>query len=71
LVADSVTVRGTCLLAEIPSPATVTTAVAEAATAVEGAVSVRISLFVLMLAGGVVGLADHFAVTPGGSPLTE
>jgi hypothetical protein len=61
----------TYLLAEIPSPATVTTAVAEAATAVEGAVSVRISLFVLMLADGVIGLADHFAVTPAGSPLTE
>ncbi len=63
--------KATYLLAARPSPATVTTAVVEAATAVEGVVSVRISLFVLMLADGVVGLADHFAVTPAGSPLTE
>jgi hypothetical protein len=61
----------TYLLAKIPSPATVTTAVVEAAAPVEEAVSVRVSLFVLMLADGVAGLADHFAVTPGGSPLTE
>ncbi len=60
--------KATYLLAARPSPATITTGVAEAATAVEVAVRVRISLFVLMLADGVVGLADHFAVTPAGSP---
>jgi hypothetical protein len=59
------------LLAETPSPATVTTTVANDAGVVGDAVSVSVSLFVLTLAGGVAGLADHFAVTPAGSPLTE
>jgi hypothetical protein len=59
------------LLAETPSPATVTTTVAIDAGAVGDAVSVSVSLFVLTLAAGVAGLADHFAVTPAGSPLTE
>ena len=57
------------LLAEMPSPATVTTTVANDVGAVEDAVSVSVSLFVLTLAGGVAGLADHFAVTPFGRPL--
>ena len=34
-------------------------------------VSVSVSLFVLTLAGGAEGLADHFAVTPAGRPLAE
>jgi hypothetical protein len=59
------------LLAEMPSPATVTTTVADDGGAVEDAVSVSVSLFVLTLAGGIAGLADHFAVTPAGSPLAE
>jgi hypothetical protein len=59
------------LLAEIPSPATVTTTVANDVGAVEDAMSVSVSLFVLTLAGGVAGLADHFAVTPFGRPLAE
>ena len=59
------------LLAETPSPATVTTTVANDGGAVGDAVSVSVSLLVLTLAGGVAGLADHFAVTPVGSPLAE
>ena len=64
------TCKITLLLAERPSPATVTTTVREPATAVEEAVSVSVSLFVLMLADGVAGFADHFAVTPAGNPLS-
>src|ERR1700733_2673620 len=56
----------TLLLAETPSPATVTTTVTSDGGSVEDAVSVSVSLFVLTLAGGVAGLADHFAVTPAG-----
>jgi hypothetical protein len=59
------------LLAETPPPATVTTTVADDAGAVADAVSVSVSLLVLILAGGVAGLADHFALTPAGRPLTE
>jgi hypothetical protein len=59
------------LLAETPSPATVTTTVPDDAGAVGDAVSVSVSLLVLTLAGGVAGLADHFALTPVGRPLTE
>lgn len=59
------------LLAEMPSPATVTTTVANDGGAVEDAVSVSVSLLVLTLAGGAAGLADHCAVTPLGRPLTE
>jgi hypothetical protein len=59
------------LLAETPSPATVTTTVATDGGAVVDAASVNVSLLVLMLAGGVAGLADHFALTPAGRPLTE
>jgi hypothetical protein len=59
------------LLAETPPPATVTTTVADDAGAVADAVSVSVSLLVLILAGGVAGLADHFALTPVGRPLTE
>jgi hypothetical protein len=65
------TFRAILLLAETPSPATVTTTVAEYDGAVEDAVSVSVSLFVLTLAGGAAGFADHFAVTPAGNPLTE
>ena len=59
------------LLAETPLPVTVTNMVAEVAAAVADAVRVRVCPFVLTLAGAVCGLADHFAVTPPGSPLTE
>jgi hypothetical protein len=65
------TCSATLLLAETPSPATVTTTVAEDAETVGDAVSVSVSLLVLTLAGGVAGLADHFALTPVGRPLTE
>jgi hypothetical protein len=58
-------------LAETPSPETVTITVASDAAAVADAVNVSVSLFVLTLAGGVAGLADHFAVTPAGRALTE
>ena len=61
----------TLLFATRPSPAEVTTTVAEPTAAVEAAVSVSVSLFVLTLAVGVAGLADHFALTPPGSPLIE
>ena len=53
-----------------PSPATVTDTVADATAAVADAVSVNVSLLELEPAGGVCGFADHFAVTPAGSPLT-
>lgn len=59
------------LLAEMPSPETVITTVANDGGAVGDAVSVSVSLFVLTPAGGVAGLADHLAVTPAGSPATE
>jgi hypothetical protein len=59
------------LLAETPSPTTVTTTVADDGGAIGDAVSVSVSLFVLTLVGGVAGLADHFAVTPAGRPLAE
>ena len=59
------------MLAARPSPVAVTTTVATPTDAVEAAVSVSTSLFVLTLADGVAGLADHFALTPAGSPLTE
>jgi hypothetical protein len=65
------TFRAILLLAETPSPATVTTTVAEDGGAAGDAVSVSVSLFVLTLAGGAAGLADHFAVTPAGRPLAE
>ena len=65
------TFRVILLLAETPSPATVTTTVADDTGAVGDAVSVSISLFVLTLAGGEAGLADHFAVTPAGRLLAE
>lgn len=54
-----------------PSPTAVTIKAAEPTAAVADAVSVNVSLLVLTLAGGVCGLADHFAVTPAGNPLTE
>jgi hypothetical protein len=53
------------------SPAAVTTTATELAGALADAVSVNVSLLLLTLAGGVCGLADHFAVTPAGSPLRE
>lgn len=59
------------LLAPRPSPAAVTTKATGLTSEVADAVSVNVSLLVLTLAGGVCGLADHFAVTPAGSPLTE
>ena len=65
------TCKVTLLLAETPSPATVTTTVANDGGAVRVAVSVSVSLLVLTLAGGVAGLADHFAVTPAGNPVAE
>jgi hypothetical protein len=65
------TFRVILLLAETPSPATVTTTVADDGGAAGDAVSVSVSLFVLTLAGGAAGLADHFAVTPAGRPLAE
>jgi hypothetical protein len=61
----------TLLLAETPSPATVTTTVADDGGIVGDAVSVSVSLFVLTLADGVAGFADHLAVTPAGSPVAE
>jgi hypothetical protein len=61
----------TFLLATKPSPATVTITAAEPTAVVEAAVSVSTALFVLALADGVAGLADHLALTPAGSPLTE
>ena len=54
-----------------PSPAAVTTRAVELTGALADAVRVNVSLLLLTLAGGVCGLADHFAVTPTGSPLTE
>jgi hypothetical protein len=54
-----------------PSPAAVTTRVTGPTGALVDAASVNVSLLVLTLAGGVCGLADHFAVTPAGSRLTE
>jgi hypothetical protein len=65
------TCKVTLLLAETPSPATVTTTVAVDGVAVGDAVRVSVWLFVLTLAGGVAGFADHFAVTPAGRPVTE
>ena len=59
------------LLAETPSPETVTTTLASDNGAVADAVSVSVSLLVLTPPGVVAGLADHFAVTPAGRPLTE
>jgi hypothetical protein len=59
------------LLALRPSPAAVTTKATELTGAPADAVSVNVSLLLLTLAGGVCGLADHFAVTPAGNPLTE
>jgi len=66
------TCSSTLLLTANPSPAAVTTSVAMLAAigAVE-VISVRVSLFVLVLAGGVCGFADHFAVTPAGNLLSE
>jgi hypothetical protein len=61
----------TLLLATKPSPEAVTTTVAEPTAAVEAAVRVNTSVFVLTLAEGVAGLTDHFALTPAGSPLIE
>ena len=54
-----------------PSPVVVTAKGTELTDALADAVRVNTSLLVLTLAGGVCGLADHFAVTPAGSPLTE
>lgn len=65
------TCKVTLWLAETPSPATVITTVANDDGAVGDAVSVSVSLFVLTLAGGISGFADHFAVTPAGSPVAE
>lgn len=59
------------LLTLRPSPAAITTKATELTVAPAAAVSVNVSLLVLTLADGVCGLADHFAVTPAVSPLTE
>jgi hypothetical protein len=59
------------LLSLRPLPAAVTIKAAKVTAVVADAVSVKVSLLLLMLAGGVCGLADHFAVTPAGSPLTK
>jgi len=75
IVSTAPTAGSTCnvtpFLALIPSPAAVTTNATELTGALADAVSVNVSLLLLTLAGGVCGLADHFAVTPAGSPLTE
>jgi hypothetical protein len=60
---------GILLLADNPSPATATRMFPEPVAAVEAAERVSTSLFVPTLA--VVGLLDHLAVRPAGSPLTE
>jgi hypothetical protein len=65
------TCKAKLLLPLSPSPVAVTTTATELTGALADAVSVNVSLLVLTLAGGVCGLADHFAVTPAGSPLTE
>lgn len=65
------TCKAKLLLLLRPSPAAVTTTATELTGALADAVSVNVSLLLLTLAGGVCGLADHFAVTPAGSPLTE
>jgi len=59
------------LLSRRPSPVAVTIKATGPTGALADAVSVNVSPLVLTLAGGVCGLADHFAVTPAGSPLTE
>ena len=59
------------LLLLSPSPTAVITSAVEFTGALADAVRVKVSLLLLVPAGGVCGLADHFAVTPTGSPLTE
>jgi hypothetical protein len=59
------------LLADTPSPETVTTTVAEDAGAAADAVRISVSLFVLTPPGVAAGLADHLAETPDGRALTE
>ena len=54
-----------------PSPAAVTTMFVFATFALVAAVKVRVSLFVLAPEAVVIGFADHAAVTPEGSPVTE
>ena len=54
-----------------PSPAAVATTFALATVADEAAVKVSVSLFVLAPEAVAIGLADHAAVTPAGSPVTE
>ena len=59
------------LLSLRPSPVAVTTKATELTVAFADAVNVNVSPLVLTLAGGVCGFADHLAVTPAASPLTE
>lgn len=65
-----VTCNVTFCVAVSPSPTAVTVNVAEPTAAVDAAASVSISEFELTLAEGVMGFADHPAVTPLGNPLT-
>jgi hypothetical protein len=58
-------------LATRPSPTAVTTRVAEVAGAEAEAERVRETGLALTLEAAVSGLADHWAVTPAGRPLTE